>query len=199
MGPLGVSLRARTRVAGKSPREGIGDVAGRLINNGLSPRRCHHVARSRQNEHPGDERDTHDGDEREARGPPLGPAKRMSPLTQHHSEVFRHARAGRRWRKPRARTRGRRCLHSDAHLARLVNYLDGRPGQSVRGVTLHPRGIIAPGHGSRHLMRRRRECQSISPEGNASQDESEHPDHGRHHNGELSGHRAAIVPAGQAH
>jgi hypothetical protein len=71
MGILGVSLRAVTRVAGESPRKGIGDVAGRLIDYGLSSRRCNDNARSRQNEHASEHDDTHDGDEREAGGPPF--------------------------------------------------------------------------------------------------------------------------------
>ena len=196
---FGVSLRALTRVAGESPREGIGSVPGRLIDDGLRVRRCHHDARSRQNEHPGDERDTHNGDKREARGPSLGPTKRMNPYTQLHSEVFRHARAGGRWRKPRARTRGRRCPHSDAHFVRLVNYLDGRSGQTFDGDAPNLRGVFAAGHRSSNLMGRCGERQGIPPEANAGQNESQHRDDGRHHNGELGCHRAAIVVARHAH
>jgi hypothetical protein len=71
MGILGVSLRAVTRVAGESPRERIGDVAGRLIDHGLSSRRCNDNARGAQNKHPGDNDNTHDADKRETGGSPL--------------------------------------------------------------------------------------------------------------------------------
>jgi len=68
---LGVSLRAVTRVAGESTREGIGDVPGRLIDHGLSSRRCNDNARGRQKKHAREHDDTHNGDEREAGGPPF--------------------------------------------------------------------------------------------------------------------------------
>ena len=69
---LGVSLRALTRVAGKSAREGIGDIAGRLIDHGLRSRGCHDDSRCRQHEEPRNHADTHNRYEQETRRPPIG-------------------------------------------------------------------------------------------------------------------------------
>lgn len=76
---LGVSLRALTRVAGKSAREGIGDIAGRLIDHRLCSRCCHHDSRCRQNKQPRNHADTHNRYEHEARRPPLGRTKLAGP------------------------------------------------------------------------------------------------------------------------
>ena len=46
---LSVSVRALTRVAGKSAREGIGDIAGRLIDHRLGSGDGDNDARGRQN------------------------------------------------------------------------------------------------------------------------------------------------------
>jgi hypothetical protein len=68
---LGVSLRALTRVTGKSAREGIGHIAGRLIDHRLRSRCCDNDSRCRQNKQPRNHADTHNRYEHEARRPPI--------------------------------------------------------------------------------------------------------------------------------
>ena len=57
---LGVSLRSRTREAGQSARQGVGDIYGRLVDHGLGPRRGDDDSRGRQNKQPCDHADAHD-------------------------------------------------------------------------------------------------------------------------------------------